>query len=182
MNTEEAAKSKKKISSTQAILIVGIVLILVAIVGVGIFIVSQQKGQEAGPAIAQPGSGNVVIDTDNMDDVISDLKQKAAEGMFEVKMNSNWTFPDGTSPSTDAYVANSTANRRPFYFEVALRDTEEVIYTSPILQLGDAVRDIVLTKDLEPGKYECVCTYNTLNDDNTIENSVSVVVRLDVQG
>ncbi len=176
----EQSTNTKKLSTTQRILIVGMVLILAAIGAVGYFVLQNKPATVApAPMAATPGSGNVVMDEGNASDVIADLKRKAEEGMFEVKMNTTWSFPDGKSPSTDAYVANSTANRLPIYFEVAL-DTGEVVYTSPELPVGSAVKDVVLEKPLAAGDYECVCTYHLLNEDKTIRSSVSVVVRLHV--
>lgn len=174
----EPTKSGNKLSQTQVILIIGFALIIIAIAAVG-FLFSSRSNSNTPLPTAAPGSGNVVLDEGNAKNAIAELNRKVKEGQFEVKMNSTWNFPDGTSPSTDAYAANSEANRLPIYFEVAL-DNDEVIYTSPEIPVGSAVKDIVLEKDLDAGDYECICTYHLLNEDKTIRSSVSVVVRLHI--
>ena len=176
----EQTKSKPKLSTTQVILIAGIVVIAAAVVFVGVFVLGKEKtAPDPVPAPAAFGSGNVVVDEQNMHDIFAELDRKAAEGMFEVKMNATWNFPDGKSPSTDAYVANSKANSLPIYFEVETAGGE-IVYTSPEIPVGSAVKDLVLDRPLAAGDYECVCTYHLLNEDKTVRSSVSVVVRLHV--
>lgn len=177
--SKTASKEKKKLSKTQVVLLAGFGVLLTAVIVIGVLLLL--KSQEV-PATSF-GAGNVVLDEDNGEDLIAELTRKAAEGQFEVKMNAEWSFPNGASPSTDAYVANSRANRLPVYFEVTLGDNDdsEVIYTSPEIPVGSAVKDITLTKDLPAGDYETVCTYHLLNEDKTVRSSVSVVVRLHIE-
>lgn len=182
----EQTKTGTRLNATQIILIVGIVVIVAAVGVVGFVL----KGTPAEPQATPPqtmaqggpaaGTGNLVVDERNARDVAAEMQQRAKEGMFEVKMNSSWNFPDGKSPSSDAYVANSAANRLPVYFEVKTADGT-VVYTSPEIPVGSAVQDIVLTQPLAAGNYECVCTYHLLNEDKTVRSSVSVVVRLHVE-
>lgn len=176
----EQTQNKPKLNVTQMILIAGIVVIAAAVVFVGVFVLGKAETvPDPAPVPASFGNGNVVVDEQNMNDIFAELDRKAAEGMFEVKMNATWNFLDGKSPSTDAYVANSKANSLPIYFEVETADGE-IIYTSPEIPVGSAVKDIVLDHPLGAGNYECVCTYHLLNEDKTVRSSVSVVVRLNV--
>lgn len=172
--SEEPVKAKK-LSSTNVILIVGILIVVVAIAVVGFLILNKKDAAPA--AVAGPGTGNLIVDDGFNPDA---MKQKAADNMFEVKMSADWNFADGASQSDEAYVANSEANSQAFYFDILLEGTEEVIYSSPIVPIGSAVRGITLNKNLEKGDYVCVCRYNLLNDDETIADSVLVTVRLHV--
>lgn len=177
---EEPNKSSKKLSSTQIILIVGMAIILAAVVGIG-FLLLNKKQEAPAAAVADPGSGNLVVD-DQFD--ADAMNRKAADNMFEVKMSNPWTFLNGTSPSSDSYVANSAANHGPFYFELVLNpdtEEEEIIYKSPVVPLGSAVRDITLTKALEAGQYDCTCRYYLLNDDKTIRSTIGIAVQVIVQ-
>lgn len=174
----EQAVEKKKLTATQKTILAG-AAVVVAILAVGGLLLSRMGGSPA-PASTGPASGSVVIDDQNFNDVIAELRRKAEEGMFEVKMNNVWTFPDGTSPTPDAYVANSSANHRPFYFTLTLRETGELLYTSPEIPLGSAVKEFRLDKPLPAGNYECVCTYRMMEDGAEIEDSASVVVRIKI--
>lgn len=172
---------KGKLSSTQKILIVGIVVIVLAIVAVGAYAVSRMNAKEKedsnGPAF---GSGTVVLDERNANDVINRIKEE--EGRYSVKMVMDWDFPDGKSPSGNAYVANSEDNTHPVYFDVALEDGT-VIYTSPMLPVGSAVEGFQLDTPLDAGKYTAVCTYHLLQSEEELTeiSTVSVAVRITVK-
>lgn len=178
---EPVEKEKAKLSTTQKILIAGFAVIVVAVIVIGAVLLLRGSNTPDTAQVGGPAPGNVVIDEGNYADVIAELDRKAKEGMFEVKMNSSWTFPDGKSASTDASVANSSANHKPFYFEVSVGETEEIIYTSPKVPVGSKVTGFALTKDLDAGTYDCVCTYHLLNDDDTIATSASVTVTVVVE-
>lgn len=184
----EQGSNGKKLSSTQVILIVGIVLILAAVLGVGALVVGrlgqQSSGSEASGSAATPsfGSGAVVMDDKNVNNMVEEMKRKAEEGRYEVKMSVNWTFPDGESVSEDAYVANTDVNTHPVYFDVTLEDGT-VVYTSPLIPVGSAVDGIKLDQPLDAGTYSTVCTYHLLQseEDTTEISTVSVVVRITVK-
>ncbi len=179
----------KNLSTTQIILIVGIIAIIGAVAFATYYVTEQQKASLAANQPvnnivkpASPGSGSIVVDKNNAASVAEELKRKAAENRFSVKMNHAWTFSDGQSSSADAYVANSTFNKKPFYFDLVENETGEVIYTSPIIPVGSAVKDFTLSKPLEAGVYECVCQYNLLNEDDTVASTVNIAVTVTVKG
>lgn len=183
----EKGSNGKKLSSTQVILIVGIVLILAAVLGVGALVVSrlgqQSSGSEASGSAVTPsfGSGAVVMDDKNVNNMVEEMKRKA-EDRYEVKMSVNWAFPDGESVSEDAYVANTDVNTHPVYFDITLEDGT-VVYTSPLIPVGSAVDGIKLDQPLDAGTYSTVCTYHLLQseEDTTEISTVSVVVRITVK-
>lgn len=175
--TQTQTKRDPKKALIAVAVAVGVLLIAV----IAVLVMLLLKKEPAAPAVAEPGTGNVVVD-DGFD---PNAMQKAADDMFEVKMSTSWVFPDGASPSTDAYVANSGANSLPFYFEILLPESgedggDEVLYKSPVLPVGSAVREITLNRDLDAGQYEGMCVYYNLNPDNTIESTIPIVVRLTV--
>ena len=173
----------KKLSTTQIILIVGIVAILAAVLAVGGLVVSrlgqqdQPDAQRSGPAAATAGA--LVLDSDRVDDIIAQMEQRAKEGMFDVTMKTVWTFPTGRAKASDAYVANSDTNWKPVYVDVALEDGT-VVYTSPEIPVGYGIEEIKLDVPLEKGNYPCVCTYHLLNEDKTEATSVSVELQINI--
>ncbi len=114
--------------------------------------------------------GRGFVENNNTDSIVSDMEDKVAEGMFECKMTTKWTFPNGTSESPNAYVANVTSNRYTFYFDVYLEDTGEVVYSSPLVPVGSELRGVTLDKDLDAGEYSMEVRY-TLVDENYEEVS-----------
>jgi hypothetical protein len=93
------------------------------------------------------------------------MRQEVEEGMFECSMSTEWTFADGNAESKDAYVANSSNNTHPFYFDVRLDGSDEVIYSSPIIPVGGQLTNFKLDKPLSAGTYEAVCMYSLLKDE-----------------
>lgn len=167
-------KGKKKLDTTQIILIVGIICILIAICVVGYFLVNGVGGKKEEPT----NTGSLVIDESNLEDVKDQLAKSVEEGMFEVNMNTIWTFPNGESASSDAYVANGTANSLPISFDVLL--DEEVIYSSTVIPVGSRIKEIKLDKALEAGSYNAVCMYHLWNEDGTENSSFGVNIQLTV--
>ena len=179
---EQTAPTKGGSGQSQKVLIGLLVVLIVAVLAVGGLLLHRMN-QPPQTVLPELGTGNVVVD-DTFDP--QEMQRKVDENMFEVKMNTTWNFPNGSQqPSSDAYVANSNANRLPFYFTLTLDTdgdgTDEVLYTSPKVPVGSAVRAFPLAVQLEPGMYTCVCTYTLLNADDTVDSNVSVTARLHVK-
>ena len=97
-------------------------------------------------------------------------------------MNSTWHFPDGSSPSPDAYVENVLSNSNDVYFDVELADTGEVILESPIIPRGSYMKNITLDKDLEPGSYDCVLIYLLVDKDQKTMSTLRMAITIIIEG
>lgn len=166
---------KKKLNTTQIILIVGFVCIIVLICVFGFFLINANKENDTEPVTG----GSLVIDESNLEAVKSQFEESVGKGMFEVNMNTVWTFPDGESASSDAYVANGTSNLLPVSFEILVDD--EAVYESTVIPVGNQIKEIVLDKDLDAGNYNAICMYHLWNEDGTEDSSFGVNIQLIVQ-
>lgn len=176
---QDKQTKKSKLSTTQVILIVGFSLVLIMIVVIGIFLLRPaQEKPESGTA-ALSGNG-LVIDESNLQQVEEMVVNSVKKGMFEVNMNTNWTFADGSQASEDAYVANGASNQLPITFEVLLDGTEN-IYTSTVIPVGSRIKEIRLEKVLPAGTYNAVCKYHLWNEDGTESSSVGVNITIIIQ-
>ncbi len=187
-NGNDQAKSAKR----GYIIIIAFLVIIVALVGVIAFLLGRNTGTGGSDTGTDKvstdngreviGSSRVVLDEDSAADIMDEMRQEVEEGMFECKMSMTWTFPNGSAASKDAYVANSTNNKYPIYFDVLLDG--QVIYSSPVLPVGAELRDIILDKDLEPGTYNPTVYYNLLRDETSQEviSSAGFVVTIKVEG
>lgn len=155
----------------QGLLIV-LLVFMMSVIGVLAYMVLNPKEQD------KLSNESLVIDESNLEEVVGTIEEAVEDGMFEVNMNVEWSFPNGESASTDAVVANGTANRCPISFEVILG--EEVLYTSTIIPVGKQIKDIVLEKDLEPGIYNAVCQYHLWNEDGTEKSRFAVNIQLQI--
>ena len=92
----EKLSSEKANTKKNGILpvIISIAAIIIVIVGVVIFAQGSKSKDTASD------ERNVVVNPDNLDDVLDDLKnQKVETGTYEVTMNTTWEFEKGDSAS-----------------------------------------------------------------------------------
>jgi hypothetical protein len=145
-------------------------LILAALIGVIVALVMVLNRDEPAPVavVEEPeGAGrSVLVTEDNAEEVVEEMLQPPsyAPTSYEVSMTTDWVFPDGNSPSSNAYVENVTDNETPVYFDLQLRDTEEVIYESPVIPLGGTLDNITLNRNLAAGSYDCVMIYHLVDE------------------
>lgn len=168
-------EKRKGLTTSQIILIAGFACVVVAVLIVGFFI---YKSMQPGPQ--EPASaGSLVVDESNLESIAEDMQSVVDDSMFETNMNVVWNFPDGESPSDDAYVANSGNNHYAVSFEVLL-DGTEVVFTSGVIPVGNRIREIKLDRDLPAGSYEAVCMYHLLREDGTENSSFGVNIYINV--
>lgn len=157
-------------------------LVIVALVGV---IIALVMNMNRGPQETQeePEQRAVLVTEDNVQETVEEMMQEPEVEIpqyYSVSMNMTWNFPDGASPSTNAYVENASENETPVYFDVIRNDTQETIYQSPVIPLGGTLRNFMLDTDLDAGTYDCVCVYHLIDDNQrtltTLNMAVTVVV------
>jgi hypothetical protein len=126
---------------------------------------------------------NSVVTPDNVEEVIEQQREEdyTPIGSYEVNMNSDWTFPDGASASTNAYVGNSTSNQNTVFFTIALTDDERQIYESPLIPPGSHMEDIKLDEDLSAGTYDAVLTYHLVDEENQEISTVAVSITITIE-
>lgn len=161
------------------LLVIVVAVVVAVLVGVICYLALRKD-----PEQEQGSRGyNRVVTPDNVEEIISQLQEEdyTPVGSYEVIMNTEWTFPDGTSPSTDAYVENSVSNRNTVYFTIALdTDRETDIYDSPFIEPGSYMDAIRLGVELPAGTYGAVLTYHLVDEQEREISHVSVNVTLTV--
>lgn len=161
VSEKEEKKSKSKI-----IIIILLLLIIVALGAVIFFLLHKPKperGTTAGLAV-------------------EDIDEKAANARFTTDMNMSWTFPSGSAVSSNAEIGNSSSNLYDCYFDVYLDDDEQtLLYSSPIIPVGEKLDKLELDQVLPDGTYDAVCTYHLLDDEDpdkelgTVSFAVSLI-------
>jgi hypothetical protein len=163
--------AEKKNRLTTVIIIV-LAIVVVALVAVVAFLLGRGGKPTAGEESSTPrrevtGSARMVLSEESAQSVVDEMRQEVEEGMFECNMSFEWTFEDGETESKDAYVANSTNNKHPIYFDVIIEDTNEVVYSSPVIPVGSQLTDFKLDKPLSAGSYRAICQYVLLDDEES---------------
>lgn len=142
---EEQKKNKKK-----KIIIIIICILLVIIAAVVIFLMTRKPER---------------MTEGNYKQIMEDMDRQVDEGYFETYMNTSWTFPDGSSETTDALLGNSPNNTKPIRCEVLLEDTEEVIFSTEVIPVGAELPPFKLDVDLNAGTYNAVCMIYLLDEE-----------------
>lgn len=181
-------------SSRRILIIVGFFLIIiVALVGVIAFLLGRNTGgSDKETGITENSNQNnrvisegsrVVLDAESAANVMDEMRNEVAEGMFECNMSMTWTFADGSAQSNDAYVANSANNKYPIYFDVIMKDTGETVYSSPVIPVGSDLVNFALDKPLEAGDYKATVMYTLIKDAESQEpvSQAGFVIKIKVQ-
>lgn len=143
LTPEELTKKKRKK------IIIAICILLIIIAAIVIYFLTRPKGITEG----------------NYKQIMEEMDEKVQEGYFETYMNTEWTFPDGTSETTNAILGNSPNNKKPIRCEVRLADTDEVIFKTDVMPVGVELPPFKLGKDLDAGTYDAVCEVYLLDEE-----------------
>lgn len=185
MSEEEklARQDNEKGGSKKALVIVSAVSVAVIAVLAAALYVSSRKTQEVVVSASQETRA-VVVHRDNAESIAEQMFSESKSNVpmsYQVTMNSTWVFPDGQSASTNAYVENSDDNKTPVYFDVIRKDTQETIYRSPVIPLGDHLDNIQLDVDLDAGDYECTLVYHLIDDDQNTLTTVNMWLMIRIE-
>lgn len=162
--------------SRRGIIILAFAVLITALAVCIVLLLSRKEDSNDTPVETRPMSAaekaleRGFVDENSVSDIMEEMDDKVAEGMFECKMTTTWTFEDSDSVSPNAYVANVENNLHTLYFDVYDNSTKELLYSSPMLPIGTEISDIKLEKELSPGDYDAVVMY-TLVDENYEEVS-----------
>ncbi|MBP1566972.1 MAG: hypothetical protein J6A58_14630 [Oscillospiraceae bacterium] len=111
------------------------------------------------------------------DDLITkeELQKKVDDGKMSLKFNSNIHIQNGKEGTCS--IANSEMNKRDMYVSLWLVDTQEEIYRSGLIPVGNKIEQLELNRSLEVGKYSAILVHNQL-ENNEIVSQVNVEVTL----
>lgn len=170
------------VNATRAIIIVGgtLIVALAGVIVALVMVLNRPAPVAETVAPRETVSRPMLVTEDNLEQMANEMTQDdpIPDGYYEVTMNYEWHFPDGLSPSTDAYVENSTANTRAVYFDVAMRDSGTIVYQSPVIPVGGRLTNFKLDSYLPEGTFGAVCTYYLVDDEQNVLSSVNLGLSL----
>jgi hypothetical protein len=170
------------------IIIIAAVVVIAAMAGVIIYLLTQRKAPETSiaPEATEKEKRTVLVTEENAERVAEQMLTADPEEdsevpvQYTVTMNSKWHFKNAESASDNAYVANNNANTTDVYFDVVRNDTQEVVYSSPVLPVGTDISNFKLDQDLEAGVYECTLIYYLVDKDQNVLTTVNMWVEITV--
>jgi len=185
-NEVSSNAEKKRDNRFLAVLILGMVVIALLLGAIVFLLLGRQGGADDSQEPLRdsvPEQRAVVVNEDNVEEAVEALVNEPTVpvGYYEVSMNFSWSFPDGASPSSNAYVENKPTNTNAVYFDVVLEEDESVtLYESPVLPLGTHINEVTLLRDLDAGTYPCVIVYHLVDDRqetiSTLRMNLEIVV------
>lgn len=169
-------KKKKRIILIAVILLV-IVLVAVIVVLASLLIKKNETLEDDGTP------QGYVMDEENYQQIQDEMESNVREGYFETYMNTEWTFPDGTSETEDAVLGNSPNNTKPIRCEVVLADSEKVVFSTGVMPVGALLPAFKLDVDLDAGTYDAVCMVYLLDEmeDGTYRDYSSAGFNITIQ-
>ncbi len=93
--------------------------------------------------------------TDTDDDKNNEIPQIQVAGF------SSWHIPAGKTQSIPVSLKNPEGNPCYFSFDIYLKDSKDVLYSSKMVKPGDEIKRININKALSAGKYTAVVHINT---------------------
>ena len=177
----EQDKKRTVAETVMRILIILLMIIAAGLLGIHIWFKFIRK-----PAVTMPAEDavrNAVVTDTVFDRSSSDEADTEKPESFDVKMNRDWTFAEGTLPSGDAYVANPVSNVNDVYFDITVSGSDKTVYTSPVIPVGSHIENITLDDDLPAGKYNSVLEYHMLGKDGkTVTGELKIALTITVLG
>lgn len=172
----KASQPGKPKSTARLLIIIGVSVVIVAMAVVIIYLLT--RPDDIAETAATKDERPTVVSQGNAEEIKEAMDEPVEDGYYEVSMNTNWTFNGDTS---DAFVENSKNNTRTVYFDVFRSDTNELVYSSPYIPVGEKIQNFVLDADLEPGDYKGTVTYHLVDDNQEEVSNLSVAVTFQVK-
>lgn len=176
MSQSESIQSSGTTKKKKALYVV-LTLSILVIVGLVVAVIYLLNKPQETPVTS--GTRATIVTPENVDEVKE--REKVALGYYSCKMNVDWNFKDSSSPSYNAYVANSENNNNTVYFDLNLDETGELLYSSPYIPVGSELNEISLDANLKAGDYPATVTYHLVDEAKKEISTVSVAVTLHVE-
>lgn len=165
---------EKKKGNGSKVIIALLILIIIAIVGGFLFwkfVYNKDDG-------AMKYEASVVVSDENaLQKAVDEAYAKAKEGQMSLEMKTEATSTNGKDFS--CYLMNSAKNNYEMYLTLFLDETQEQIYQTGRIRLGEGIDSFSLEEPLEKGRHTCTLVYNQLEEDGkTIHAQVNVELTL----
>jgi len=181
--SKEKGDGRKKVIIGIAVAV--IVLLISTISVMAALLIKSNKEKEAVLAAkteAEPAKEpRKVITPDTAEEVMEEILAEDtsnAPDYYTVTQNGTWTFTDWSTPSEDAYVENDKENETAIYFDLIVDATQEIVYSSPVLELGAVLEGFSLDKPLDKGEYECTVKYHLIDEDQNTLTTTNIGVKV----
>ena len=165
------------------------VAFLVCAIGAGIFLITRLVSKPLTKEDAR-GQTGIVYDSsaveggwDNLspEEIAEKLNEKVAEGMINISMNTAPYFENGKAEG-NVMIVNESINNYPQQVEFIRNDTQEVIYQSKAIPVGNKIERAALDVELPAGTYECTAMFRNLDPvSGEIIGTVGAIINITIK-
>ena len=150
--------------------VVLLTVILVCVIGVGIFLIVRPSHKALSKEDARARAG-IVYDTSAIEggwdslspeEIEAHLNEKVAEGMINISMNTAPYFENGKAEG-NVMIVNEAINNYPQKIQIVRNDTGEQIYQTNAIPVGSKIERAKLDVALPAGTYECTAYFHNLD-------------------
>lgn len=142
-------------------------VVILILVGVIAWLLLRPQEQPAGltrAADAQLGQ----LEGKTEEQIVEELNRIVEEGMFNISINTQISFPNGTAEG-QAYIDNISANHYNMTVQIVLDDTGESVYQSGGIRPGQYIENITLSKALPKGSYKATAIFTAHDPEDQSE-------------
>lgn len=107
------------------------------------------------------------------------LQKQVDKSMLAIKINSNPYFETSTSEGMLG-IENPSNNNYSFQVEITLDESEETIYTSPMLKPGQYILTDKLSYPLNEGSYQATAVFYAYDDNGTNIGKVGAGLNIEI--
>ena len=175
-------KAKKKRIKRVLLTILGAAALVTATVFIVLYIIGDSEPIMPERPARPTGMRGTVVTEENLDTVREEIARPLEDASYNAVMTNEWTFQRWDRPSRNAYVENSRRNTRTVFFDVFLDSTNELIYESPYLYVGDHINNIALDTEVPAGEYTATLIYYLVDDEFEVITYVPVMIWLNILG
>lgn len=163
-NAERMETNRKK---NRFLLMIIIILLLIIILLVGIKLLN--GGSTQGGMIERENRAETgILPGMTTEEIQERLDMIVEEGMFNVSMNGTVRFADGYSEG-DVNIENIDANHYSCTVEIYLKNTDECILKTGLIDPGQYVKRLSLDRPLVDGVFDCTAVF-TAYDPDTVQS------------
>ena len=112
------------------------------------------------------------------EEIVAALNRQVQDSMITMAINPEPTFRDGQG---NLMIHNDETNQGPIVVEIRRNDTDELLYTSPMIPLGKRINSGTLDVELPAGNYPCTAYFHYVDDSGQILGTGGVSVTLHIQ-
>jgi len=179
---DDKLRDKKK--RKKKIILIIIIISLVTVIGLLIYFLwfhpKDENSMNVRDQLTPTGRG-FILTPENVEEARRLMEEPPGpDAQYTVSLTTNWEFETWDTPSRTASVDNLASNSRTVYFDVILRETNRLVYSSPYIPLGGTLEQFALDTRVTAGEHPATVTFFLVDDDLEYIADVSVAVTLTI--